>query len=180
MAQTGAQTAGLPLSPVWRPKVQALLARFRETALLLGPCRLYTGVCLPRPPAGSPLQGLVTSQSITLGSGLQPVAVGTRPGPYTTRANCILGPEQPPTGPPLEPGGRVDARRWTEPLWSVWPTWLAGRVSLDLKSDQPGSAPARPAVLTSQSSCPLGLACPPLPEPTSSRGQEANTAWPDG
>lgn len=39
--------------------------------------RLAAHSCLPRPPAGSPLQGLVTPQSITLGSGLHPVTLGT-------------------------------------------------------------------------------------------------------
>ena len=159
MAQTGAQTAGLPLSPVWRPKVQALLARFRETALLLRPCWLHMAVCLPSPPAGSPRQGLVTSQSISLGSGLQPVAAGTRPGAYTTRANCILGPEQPPTGLPRSPlaewtpaggpslSGQSGPRGWQAgSLWTSRVTSLAQHLltprSLPASPRAPGASPA--------------------------------------
>lgn len=145
-----------------------------------GPLLAAHGCLSPSPPGGVP-----TAEPCHLAvhlTGVRTAACGGGDMTWCIHDTCQLYPRPRAAThrPPSEPGGRVDARRWTEPLWSVWPTWLAGRVSLDLKSDQPGSAPAHPEVLTSQSSCPPGLACPPLPEPTSSRGQEASAAWPDG
>ena len=79
------------LLPVWRPEVQALLAWFWETALLLCPCWLHTAVCLLRQPwRGAHCRASSPPTAITAGSGLQPVTLGTRRGPYTTGADCML------------------------------------------------------------------------------------------
>lgn len=142
----GAQTAGCPSHRLEArgPGAAGLVLGDGSPAAPL----LAAHCCLsPSTLAGCPLQGLVPSHCRH--SGVRTAACDSGDATWSVHSRCQLYalPEQPLTRPPLEPGGRVDARRRTWPLRSVWPTWLAGRVSLDLKSDQPGPAPLTPRSL---------------------------------
>lgn len=137
----GAPTAGCPSTPLEArgPGAAGLVLGDGSAAVPL----LAAHCCLSSPStlAGCPLQGLVPSHCHH--SGLRTAACDSGDTTWSVHNRCRLYalPEQPPTRPPLEPGCRVDACGL---LRSVWPTWLAGRVSLDLKSDQPGRAPLTP------------------------------------
>ena len=117
-AQMGAPTAGCPST--------RLEARGPGSAAV-PPLAAHCCLSSPSPLAGCPLQGLVPSHCHH--SGLRTAACDSGDTTWSVHNRCQLYalPEQPLTRPPLEPGGRVDARRRPGLSGLSGPRgWLAG------------------------------------------------------